>query len=175
MNISIQVQIAAPPEVVFRFYTQLDHLRFISPRFRFEWCTEKGASVRLGNESEVRIQQHRHGITVRFKTTRLETDRFVEDEFLSWPVKGARHTVSLRNQNGLTTVEDSISWDPPWFLRRVLDRYIDEQKRFFEERQAKAKTMIEAVYALRGAESFREGIFPEAERAGIEPVVPAAY
>ncbi len=175
MNISIQVKIAAPPEVVFRFYTQLDHLRFISPRFRFEWCTQRGAIVLLGAESEVRIQQHRHAITVRFKTTRMETDRFLEDEFVSWPVKGARHTVTLREKDGGTVVEDVITWDPPWFLRRVLDRYIDEQRRFFEERQAKAKTMIEAVYVLRGAESFREGIFPEAELAGIEAVVPAAY
>jgi ligand-binding SRPBCC domain-containing protein len=169
------VVIAAPADVVFRFYTQLDHLRFISPHHRHEWCTKPGTIVALGSESEVRIQQHRHGLTVRFRTVRLEPNRFLEDEFLSWPVKGARHTVRFEpGPNGSTVLEDVIAWDAPWYLRRAIDRYLDEQQKFFEERQANAKKIIEAVFAARGAEAFREGISSDAESVGIEAVVPQA-
>jgi hypothetical protein len=62
VKIHVQLVIAAPAGVVFRFYTKLDHLRFISPRHRHEWCTKPGTVVELGSESEVRIQQHRHGL-----------------------------------------------------------------------------------------------------------------
>jgi ligand-binding SRPBCC domain-containing protein len=176
VRIRVQLAIAAPPEIVFRFYTRLDHLRFISPRYRQEWCTSPGAIVALGGESEVRIQQHRHGVTVRFRTVRLEADRFLEDEFLSWPVKGARHTVRLEpGKNGETLLEDVITWEPPWYLRRTIERYLAEQQKFFEERQAKAKQIIEAVYAARGGEAFVEGIFPDAERVGIAPVVDTPF
>lgn len=176
MKIRVQLAIAAPAGVVFRFYRMLDHLRFISSRYRYEWCTSRGAIVDVGVESEVRIQQHRHALTVRFKTVRLEADRFLEDEFLSWPVKGARHTVRLVDgNNGETVIEDEITWDPPWYLRRAIDRYLDEQRKFFEERQANAKRIIEAVYSARGGDAFLEGIFPDAERLGIVPVVPPAY
>jgi ligand-binding SRPBCC domain-containing protein len=175
VKISVKLSISAPPEIVFRFYTRLDHLRFISPRFRYEWCTKEGAIVAEGSESEVKIQQHRHKITVRFRTVRLEDERFIEDEFLTWPVKGARHTVRLEPSAGgtSTSLEDVIVWDAPWYLRRVLERYVDEQRRFFEERQANAKRIIEAVYAARGADAFRDGIFADAASVGIEPVVPA--
>jgi len=176
VKIRVHVRVAAPPHVVFRFYTKLDHLRFISPRFRHEWCTKSGAVVALGTESEVKIQQHRRSLTVRFRTVKLETDRFLEDEFISWPVKGARHTVQLKPspEGRETELEDAITWDPPWYLRRVLERYVEEQKKLFEERQSNAKRIIEAVYAARGADAFREGIFPDAERVGIVPVVPSA-
>lgn len=174
MKVATSSRVLAPPGVVFRFSTQLDHLRFTSPRHRYEWCTTAGAVIAEGRESEVRIQQHRHGVSVRFRTVRLEPARYIEDEFLTWPVKGARHTICLVPVDGgaATDLEEVITWDAPWYLRRALDRYVDEQRSFFDERLAKAKRLIESVFAARGERSFEDGIFPDAARVQIEPVVP---
>src|SRR5437763_1488877 len=70
----------------------LDHLRFISPQRRVEWCPRRGASIDPGTEAELKVMQGRHTLTVRFRNVRFELDHLIEDEFLSWPLRGARHT-----------------------------------------------------------------------------------
>ncbi|MCK6546955.1 hypothetical protein L6R52_13985 [Myxococcota bacterium] len=173
MKIDVHLSIAAPPPVVFRFYTMLDHLRYVCPERRHEWALERGAVVAVGREAEVRIQQGRHRIDVRFRTVQLDPDRSFEDEFVSWPVKGARHTVTLASTDDgrATELHNVITWDPPWYARPVVERHEREQRRFFALRQENAKRVIEAVYAIVGADAFRHGISEDCARAGIEPVV----
>jgi len=166
--------IEAPPEVVFRFYAQLDHLRFVSTDGRREWCPEPGQVRFSGGEFPVEIQQGRHRIGLRFRTLRIDADRAYEDEFTSWPLKGARHvqTFEPRRQGAATEVVDTNHWVPPWYARSVVARHIDDQRRLFAVKLSKAKTLIEQVYALKGSEAFSDGIFDDAEAVGIRPVVP---
>lgn len=174
VKIEVQIRVEVPPPVAFRFFTNLDHLRFISPRHRVEWCPQIGSVLGPGAESEVRIQQGKHGITVRFKTIRFEPDRLFEDEFSSWPVKGARHVLTMSSEDGghATEVANVTTWDPPWYLRPMIERQLGQQRDFFMERMANAKRIIEAVYAQRADDAFKEGIFQDAALVGADPVVP---
>lgn len=171
MQIAVKVTIDAPPAVVFRFFKMLDHLRYVGSSARYEWCAIPGTVVEPGKESEVRIQQGRHRITVRFKTLRLETDRLIEDEFLSWPLKGARHVQALEPQNGgsATKVANITTWEPPWYLRVMIERYESQQRQFFIERQHNAKRLIEAVYRARGDQAFSDGILDDVTLIGASP------
>jgi hypothetical protein len=174
VQIEVQVRIEAPPEVVYRFFVRLDHLRFISPRYRREWCPRLGAMIESGKEREVRIQQGDYGITIRFRTVRLDENCLIEDELISWPLHGARHIQRLEPDEGgqATRVANISTWSPPWYLKKLAERHEDQQKTFFLERTTNAKAIIEAVYKLRGLESFTDGIARDAEGAGFAPVIP---
>jgi hypothetical protein len=172
VKIDVVVEIEAPPRVVYRFYTMLDHLRFICPPERHEWCTRPGVVLEAGIESEARIRQGRHAASVRFRTVRVDPDRGFEDEFVSWPLRGARHIVRLEAMSPTRTrLENVITWDPPWYLRRLVDRHEAEQRAFFADRQENAKRIIEAVYRVRGEDAFASGIVGDAAAAGIQPIV----
>jgi hypothetical protein len=173
VRIAIELVIAAPPSVVFRFFRMLDHLRFISPQRRIEWSPRRGAMVDPGSEAELRMMQGRHRITLRFRNVRFEADRLMEDEFVSWPLRGARHTQTFEPVEGgrKTRVESMTIWDVPWYLKKVLEPREVEQRTFFAERLANAKQIIEAVFAIRGDDAFVAGIFADADRIGARPVI----
>lgn len=173
MKIDVQLSIAAPPPVVFRFYTMLDHLRYVCPPRRHEWALERGVVISVGREADVRIQQGGHALNVRFRTVHVDPDRGFEDEFLSWPVKGARHVVTLdpTDEGRATELHNTITWEPPWYARPVVERHEREQRAFFALRQQNAKRVIEAVHAIAGPDAFRHGITDDCARAGIHPVV----
>ncbi|MEM7676020.1 MAG: hypothetical protein AAF449_08455 [Myxococcota bacterium] len=168
------ITIEAPPMVVFRFYAQLDHLRFVSTEGRREWCPEPDQVRYRGGEFPVEIQQGRHRLGLRFRTLRLDIDRAYEDEFISWPLKGARHvqTFEPMRRGAATEVVDTNHWVPPWYARPVVARHIDEQRHLFAVKLGKAKALIEQVYALKGPEAFSDGIFTDAETVGVSPIVP---
>ncbi len=165
------MRIDAPVEVVFRFYTWLDHLRFTTPSRRQEWCPDLGMRIEPGAEYDVCIKQGRHELTLRFRTVRYEHDRFYEDEFLSWPVKGARHLQSFESSDDCTYVTDANIWTPPWYARALVHKNVDEQSAFFEERLTNAKRVIEAVFEQKGEDAFESGVFRDAEDAGIDPLI----
>ncbi len=173
MRIRVELVIAAPPSVVFRFFRMLDHLRFISPERRIEWSPRRGAVVDPGSEAELRIMQGRHRITLRFRNVRFEPDHLMEDEFVSWPLRGARHTQTFEpvGSGQQTKIESVTRWEVPWYLKKVLEPREDEQRAFFAERLENAKQIIEAVYAIRGDDAFLDGIFADAERIGAKPVI----
>lgn len=171
MKLESSISIEAPPHVVFRFYAQLDHLRFVSPVRRREWCPRFGVALEEGAEYEVRIEQGKHGLHLRFRTTRFVPHSSLENEFLSWPLKGARHEQRFEARGGGTLVSDVNFWVPPWYARGVVAQREDEQRRFFAEKLEKAKRLIEAVYARAGEAAFRDGIFEDAADVGIAPVI----
>ncbi len=174
LKLESTITIAAPPEVVFRFYAQLDHLRFVSTVGRREWCPEIGRVRARGAEYPVLIQQGRHQIGLRFRTLRLETHRAYEDEFTSWPLKGARHmqTFEPARSGAATEVVDTNLWEPPWYARSVVARHIDDQRHHFASKLRNAKQVVEQVFDVKGPDAFAEGIFDDAETVGIEPMVP---
>lgn len=162
----------APPEVVFRFYRCLDHLRFVCTPRRQEWCPNTGLTQEVGQEYEVRLRQGRHEIKLRFRTVRLVPHAMVEDEFLSWPLRGARRTLRMTPQgDGATEVVEINHWEPPWFARAAVKERSEEQQHLFDRKLDNAKRIIEAVYQARGADAFREGIFEDTSALGIAPVV----
>lgn len=174
VKLETSITIDAPCEVVFRFYAQLDHLRFVSTEGRREWCPETGLVRASGAEYPVEIQQGRHRLVLRFRTVRLETHRQYEDEFMSWPLKGARHVQTFApTRNGAATdVVDANFWEPPWYARSVVARHLDDQRRLFAVKLHKAKQLIEQVFDVKGPDAFMEGIARDAELVGIAPLVP---
>lgn len=173
MKLESTILIEAPVPVVFRFYRNLDHLRFVSPTHRREWCPARGLVLSEGTEQEVRVRQGRHGLALRFRTIRLDLHKAYEDEFLSWPLAGARHVQTFTEQNGgqATWVCDTNLWDPPWFARAIVSKHEAQQVTFFEEKLRNAKRLIESVYQKRGEEAFTQGIFSETEPLGIAPII----
>lgn len=162
----------APASIVFRFFQQLDHLRLLSAGRRREWCLQQGALLAVGVAHEVRIQQGRHSLLVHFKTLRLDPHRLIEDEFLSWPLKGARRVLALEPQGAQTRVCESNVWDPPWYARGMVEKHEAEQRQFFVAKLNHAKQVIEAVYGVCGADAFLHGVLPDAVRAGLPLMVP---
>ena len=173
LKLESTIMIAAPPEVVFRFYAQLDHLRFVSTAGRREWCPEMGRIRACGAEYPVEIQQGRHRLGLRFRTLRLEVHRAYEDEFMSWPLKGARHVQTFEPaRNGAATeVLDMNYWEPPWYARSVVARHLDDQRHHFASKLQNAKQLVEQVFDVKGPDAFAEGIFDDAEMVGISPQV----
>jgi ligand-binding SRPBCC domain-containing protein len=171
--IEVSILVEAPPPVVYRFYSQLDHLRYVSPIRRREWCAERGIEVGVGREYEVNVQQGRHAILLRFRTIRADGCACIEDEFLNWPLKGARHVQSFvpEDEKRSTLVTDLNRWDPPWYARSAVKKHEWEQTSFFQEKLDNAKRVIEAVYRERGDGAFVEGIGAEAAALGIAPVI----
>jgi ligand-binding SRPBCC domain-containing protein len=168
------IVIGAPPEVVFRFFSELDHLRFVTSARRREWCPALGQRLEAGATREVRVQQGRHSLTLSFRTVRLDAPRAHEGELLTWPVEGARHAQRFVPENGgrATRVIDAIEWSPPWYARALIARHEAEQRRCFEEKLENARRLVEAVVARRGAAAFEGGVFADAADAGFAPVVP---
>ena len=174
VKLESSITIDAPPEVVFRFYAQLDHLRFISTEGRREWCPETGRIRASGAEYPVEIQQGRHHLGLRFRTLTLRPGRAYEDEFVSWPLKGARHrqTFEPARNGAATEVVDTNHWEPPWYARAVVARHIDDQSALFTRKLTKAKELVERVFDIKGPDAFVEGIFDDAEIVGVAPLVP---
>ncbi len=174
MRLEQSVLIGAPPEVVFRFFTQLDHLRFVSAERRREWCPALGLRLEVGASRDVRVQQGRHSVSLTFRTLRLDPPFGHEHEFLSWPVEGARHAQRFAAEDGglATRVTDVAEWSPPWYARALVARHEAEQRRFFDEKLRNARALVEAVYARRGSAAFEGGIFADAADAGFAPVIP---
>lgn len=170
MIIEVSILVEAPPPVVYRFYSQLDHLRYVSPGRRREWCAERGLEVGLGREYEVNVEQGRHSILLRFRTVRAD-ESCIEDEFLNWPLKGARHLQRFEAQDDATFVTDMNRWNPPWYARSAVKRHEWEQTSFFKEKLENAKRVIEGVYREKGDAAFAEGIGADAESCGFEPVI----
>jgi hypothetical protein len=166
--------VKAPPEVVFRFYRHLDHLRFVCTARRQEWCPNTGLTQEEGEEYEVRLRQGRHEIKLRFRTVRMVPGQVVEDEFLSWPLRGARRVLRMTPQGGgqATAVVELNHWEPPWFARAAVKERSGEQQQLFDMKLENAKRIIEAVYKARGEDAFQVGIFEDASALGIAPVVP---
>ncbi len=174
MKVESAITIDVPPEVVFRFYAQLDHLRFVSTEGRREWCPESGRVRAPGEQYAVEVQQGRHRLGLRFRTLSLRAGRAYEDEFVSWPLKGARHrqTFEPAKNGAATVVVDTNLWDPPWYARGVVVRQLDHQRALFGRKLRKAKDLVEQVFDVKGPDAFAEGIFDDAELVGIAPFVP---
>ncbi|MEQ8277831.1 MAG: hypothetical protein RMA76_21375 [Deltaproteobacteria bacterium] len=173
MIIEASIVVEAPPTVVFRFYEQLDHLRYVSAERRREWCKAHDQRIDVGREYEVHINQGRHSIMLRVRTVRIDRDRCIEDEFLNWPLKGARHVQSFdAHEDGrFTTVHELNHWEPPWYAKPTVKKHEWEQTRFFEEKLANGKRVIEAVYAVRGDDAFTRSVVEEARAVGVDPVI----
>lgn len=174
LKLESEVLVEAPPAVVFRFYRDLDHLRFVCTERRREWCPEPGVMLAPGHEGEVRLRQGRHEITLRFKTVHYEQDMVLEDAFLSWPLKGARRQLVFhpRADGQHTRIHEVNVWRPPFFARAAVKERQDDQQSLFDQKLLNAKAVIERVHADRGDDAFSGGVWAEAAAAGIEPVVP---
>lgn len=173
VRIETSARIEAPTAVVFRFFGWLDHLRFVSADLRQEWCPERGLAMSEGGEYEVRLRQGRHGLTLRFRTVKVVENALYEDEFLTWPVKGAIHLVTFQSKDGTTLVTDANIWSPPWYARAIVAKNREPQTAAFQQRLLKAKVLVEAVYRAKGERAFLEGIFGDAVDAGFSPSVPS--
>lgn len=171
MKVEARTIIEAPPGVVFRFFTELDHLRWVSAQRRREWCVDRGVRLSQGARYEIQVRQGRHAIGLSFKTTRFERDRLVEDECHTFPVKGAVRILTTEANGNGTQVADMNYWDPPWYARAIVAKNEDEQRAFFAEKLANAKRIIEQVYRTRGEQSFQNGVAAELEALGLTPVI----
>lgn len=172
MKLESSALVEAPPAVVFRFFSRLDHLRFVCTERRREWCHATGRVQSEGSQHEVRLRQGGHEIRLRFRTVRLVPSLVIEDEFLSWPLRGARRTLELEARTGGTWVREINAWTPPRFVRSAVENRAEDQQELFDQKLDNGRRFIEAAYAARGELAFEEGIFEDAERLGIEPVVP---
>ncbi len=174
MKLESVITIEAPPEVVFRFFAQLDHLRFISTEGRQEWCPQTGCVRKCGVEYPVQIRQGRHSLQLRFRTHNIRVHREYEDHFTSWPLKGARHvqTFEPAHYGAATEVVDINYWEPPWYARAVVARHLDDQARLFSEKLGNAKRLVEQVFDVKGPDAFVDGIFDDAELVGVAPLIP---
>lgn len=171
MKIEARTFIEAPPSVVFRFFTELDHLRWVSAQRRREWCSSRGLRLRAGANYEIQVRQGRHAIGLEFKTTRYEVERLVEDECHTFPVKGAVRLLTCEPDQGGTLVADMNYWDPPWYARAIVAKNEDEQRSFFAEKLANAKRVVEQVFRAHGEQAFTRGVAAELEALGILPVI----
>ncbi|MBK8014935.1 MAG: hypothetical protein IPK13_26760 [Deltaproteobacteria bacterium] len=169
----MSTRVEAPLAVVYAFYVQLDHLRYVSSARRLEWCPEQGRTVSEGVEHTVRIQQAGHHIDLQFRARRVDPRVGYELEFTSWPLRGAVHLHRLEALEGdeATRVTDVEEWRPPWYLRPIVDRKLESQHALFQEKLENAKRLIERVYEARGAASFTTGIHGDARAVGIDPIV----
>lgn len=172
VKIESTVHVEAPPAVTFRFFCNLDHLRFVCTERRREWCHATGRVQTEGSQHEVRLRQGRHEIRLRFRTVRLQPESLIEDEFLSWPLRGARRILELSPSGPGTRVTEINAWTPPRFVRSAVQNRTEEQQQLFDQKLDNGKRLIEAAYALRGGLAFADGIFADAEALGVEPVVP---
>lgn len=172
MKIESTVHVEAPPTVAYRFFCQLDHLRFVCTERRREWCHATGRLQSEGSQHEVRLRQGRHEIRLRFRTLRMHPDTLIEDEFLSWPLRGARRTLCLAPHGTGTRVSEINEWTPPRFVRSAVQHRYEDQQRLFDQKLENGRRLIEAAYALRGELAFTQGIFGDAEALGVSPVVP---
>ena len=172
MKLESEVLIQAPPKVVFRFFRQLDHLRFVCTERRQEWCPALGCVQEEGDRHEVLLRQGKHEIRLRFRTSRLVPDRLLEDQFISWPLRGAARTLHFESAEAeCTRVTETNAWEPPWFARSAVKERSDEQQWLFDQKLENGRRIVEAAYEASGDAAFSEGIFSEAEALGIDPVV----
>jgi len=171
VKIESSVHVEAPPSVVFRFFCLLDHLRFVCTERRREWCHATGRVQTEGSQHEVRLRQGKHEIRLRFRTVRLVPERLIEDEFLSWPLRGARRTLELTAEGAGTRVVEINAWTPPRFVRTAVQNRTEEQQSLFDQKLENGRQLIEAAYELRGELAFTDGVFHDAERLGVSPVV----
>ena len=98
-------------------------------------------------------------------------DEVIDVEFLSWPLRGARRSMRFTAEGSGTRVVEINEWSPPRIVRSAVQNRAEDQQSLFDQKLDNSKRIIEAVYAARGAESFVDGVFADAEPLGIKPVV----
>lgn len=172
MKLESIVHIQAPPAVVFRFFCHLDHLRFVCTPRRQEWSPQTGRVQAHGSCHEVRLRQGRHEIRLKFKTVQMEAEALLEDEFISWPLRGAKRTLRFESTDTATRVCETNIWTPPRFVRQAVKSRTDEQQELFDQKLINGKELIEAAFQARGELAFTDGVIEEAQALGVQPVVP---
>lgn len=148
----------------------LDHLRLVSPSRRREWCPLPGQRVAGGAIHEVCLQQGKHKIRLRFKTEVLTPNERIEDVFTTWPLQGARRLLMFTSDPGdaqVTLLTEIDEWKPPFLVKRLVDKRIDQQVDQFEEKLNNAKRIIETVYLAHGEDAFDQGVLSAAESVGL--------
>lgn len=171
MKIQASVTIDAPLELVFRFFSDLSHLRFVSSKRRREWCCGPRFQLEEGQSYAVCVSQGNHQIQLNFENTRLSPESGFSNRFMSWPLRGGIQEMRLEEHAGKTTVEEVNRWDPPWFARGIVERHRLEQRKLFESKLQRASQFIEAAYARAGDAAFLSGVEAEAVQLGLQPVV----
>ncbi len=172
MKLESIVLIQAPPAVVFRFFCHLDHLRFVCTDRRQEWSPQTGRVQSQGSCHEVRLRQGRHEIRLNFKTVQMQTDVLLEDEFVSWPLRGAKRTLEFEATGTATRVREINIWTPPRFVRQAVKSRSDEQQGLCDQKMDNGKRLVEAAFKARGDLAFTDGVIEEAQALGVQPVVP---
>lgn len=176
MKIESQVRIEAPPRLVFEFFAWLDHLRLVSPSRRREWCPVPGQRVAEGTRQEVCLEQGRHRVRLSFVTEILRPAETIVDVFSSWPLHGARRILRLQAETPehpappVTWVIEETEWSPPFLVRRLVDKRLEQQRLQFQEKLDNARLIIEKVYAELGSEAFERGVLEPARQVGFSPI-----
>lgn len=171
MKIEAQVQVEAPPRTVCDFFAWLDHLRLVSPGQRREWCPTPGQRVAEGREREVCLQQGRHRVRLSFRTERFRPAECIEDVFLTWPMQGARRVLRFAPVPGPdrllhTSLVEIDEWRPPFFVRALVDKRLEQQRALFDEKLRRAKAIIERAHDAHGPEVFSGGVLEPARALG---------
>lgn len=174
MKIESQTCVEAPPRTVFEFFAWLDHLRLVSPGGRREWCPVPGRRVAEGLTHEVCLEQGKHRVRLRFRTERFRPAECIEDVFLNWPLQGARRTLHFSSLplTGADTVGTRVvehdEWRPPFFVRALVDKRLEQQRALFAEKLQRAKAIIEGAYRAEGPEVFASGVLDPARALGFD-------
>jgi hypothetical protein len=171
LKLETDILIEAPVAVVFRFFADLDHLRWISGSYRREWCSTWSKQIQLDREYQIEVRQGRHAIALEFRTIRYELDRVFEDECLTFPVKGAIRQVTFTAERSGTRVVDMNHWDEPWYARTLVAKHVESQRDYFVERLKNAKRVVEAAFVARGDSVFSRGVATELRELEVAPVI----
>lgn len=172
MKIEEQVEVAAPPRTVFEFFAWLDHLKLVSPGRRREWCPIPGLRVAEGRQHEVCVEQGRHHVRLSFRTEVLRPAERIEDVFLTWPMQGATRVLTFgplpaAGRELHTSLVEVDEWRPPFFVRSLVDKRLEQQRSLFQEKLHRAKTIIEQAYRAEGPEVFGAGVIEPARALGL--------
>lgn len=183
MRIETQVRVAVPPRTAFEFFVWLDHLRLVSPSARKEWCPAPGRRIAEGVSHEVCLKQGRHKVQLRFTTEVVRPAETIVDVFNSWPLEGARRTLRFVSASEPAASEDTGDmvgapqtlvveedvWRPPFFVRPLVDKRLEQQRDLFQEKLDRAADIIERAYLAAGPEVFTEGVVAPIRRYGLLP------
>lgn len=175
MRIESRVRVAAPPATVFEFFAWLDHLRLVGAARRREWCPELGLRVVEGARQQVILEQGRHHLRLSFVVESLSPGEHIAFVFSSWPLDGARRTLRFSpgepSEDGtpLTWVDEEDEWRPPFLIRPLVERRLQDQKQVFQKRLELAARIIGDAYAAFGGEVFAAGVLEPARALGFVP------
>lgn len=169
MRIEIQRQVAAPAATIFELMTQLDHVAFVAPGRRREWCPEPHQRLAEGVGQVIYVSHGKHRAQLEFTTEVLEPPTRIEQVFTSWPLRGGRRVTALEPRGEATTlVSELYEWRPPFLMRSVVSQRLGRERELLEERLDRLGILAERGYAELGAEAFAGGIEPAAARLGLE-------